>query len=989
MNQFAELLTKHYKENPNNVVLRSKNYREGISFKTLYELSGRVYAYLKEKNIGTEDFVLILLPRDINVQICMSGILRAGAAFTVVENSYPKERIDFIIKDVNPKLILNHEVFNEMMLYEPLDGFEDVSLHDACYAVYTSGSTGTPKGVLQEYGQIDKYLDSQYDLTKAAREPSKFCCGIICPLIFTAHYFIFFSAVYLGASIYIVDYDIVKNFKVFGDYLEKENINMVFMTPSLLKAFRTIPKSLKLVLIGGENPNSIYFRDLKVGNIYSSSEAGFDIACFDIDKKREKIPAGKNLSGETIYILDDDNKPTNVGEICFKNEYFRGYINDEDKTKSVFVNGLFHSGDVGYLNEEGYLYVCGRKDDMIKINGNRIEPTEIEQTLKEILGLNYVVVKGFDENDHSFIVAYFLEKELANLGLMKDGKLILNFDELQKKLLDKIPYYMVPTYFVTLNEFPMNTSGKIDKKSLKSPVFLHSFNNVQEATNDTEKYLCELFKKVLKIDKVGVDDDFYFIGGDSLKSMELMSECELKFLTINDLFEYRTPRKISEYYLKHFNSVDDIEKRNQEALSKPQKVMIEVIDFLDINFRAPKSTMMNLPLLLKIDNRVDINKLKKAVDKVFKHHPVFSSVFFFDEDTEIKQKYMPSLFQETKIVEVNENEFNEIKNNLVKCFKHVCNSLLYRKTIYKVNDDLYLFLDIHHLIADGLSINLVISQINKCYFDSNYVLPTDYYYLTLSNYKIEQDEFNKPNNEVRRYYSDLSKDFIGNKKFFPVYYPDKRKLDFTRKDLIQNLKLDKKLIYKYAKENNISENIFFICVALICNAIRNKSPKVMINFIHNGRSNNLLASSCGLLFHTHPVFADFTKYETIKDFYLDISNQVDFGIRSGDFNCSNYINNDISLGIYFLYQKDIYNFKKFDIVENLIQLPNKDAAIDSLLEISLVDNSSDEDLILKLGYANGFYKSKTIKNLFDKYEKVIKSLLELDTNAKIKEVLKK
>lgn len=988
MNKIAELLTEHYRNEPNNLILRSKNCKEGINFATLYELSGKVYAYLKEHNIGKEDFVLILLPRDIGVHICMIGVIRAGAAFTVVEDSYPKERIDFIIKDVKPKLILNDEIFNEMMSCKALDGYEDVDLHDACYAVYTSGSTGTPKGVLQEYGQIEHYLHSQYDFSEITNDYASFCCGIICPLNFAAHYLLFFSAVYLGVSIYIISYDVVKNFSSFGEFLGKENINMVFMTPSLLRAFKNIPECLKVVLIGGENPGSLYVDGLLVGNIYSSSEAGIDIACFNIDKKRDKVPAGKNVGGMPIYILDDDNKPTDVGEICFENEYFRGYINDPEKTKSVLTNKIYHTGDIGYFDEEGNLYVSGRKDDMIKINGNRIEPMEIEKSLKEILGVSFVIAKGFNEDNRAFIAAYFLKDELIKLGLFKDEKLSIDFDDLQKQLLNKIPYYMVPTYYIPLNEIPMNANGKIDKKALKSPVISEFHSDFEEASNDTEKYLCDLFKKVLKIDKVGVDDDFYFIGGDSLTSMEFMANCKLKFLTVNDLFEYRTPRKISEYYLSHFNVDDDVDKRNQEALSKPQSALVEMIDFLDVNFYAPTSTMMNLPLLLKIKKDVEINKFREVVDKVLKHHPTFSTVFFFDEDTEIKQKYAPELFKTTEIIELNIDDFNALKNNLVTKYKSLFNSLLYKKAIYLVNDEVYLFLDIHHLITDGTSINLIISQIDKCYYNPDYVLPTDYYYLTLLDNKAEQDKFKNPNNEIRKFYDELAKDFIYDKKFLSVYYPDSQKVDLTKKDVIQDLNVDKNAIYKYAKENGISENIFFICVCLICNAIRNKYPKVMINFIHNGRSNNLLASSCGLLFHTHAVFADFTKYKTIKDFYNDISNQVEFGIRSGDFNCSSYINADLSLGIYFLYQKDIYSLDRFDIVDSVVNLPNEMAAIDSLLEVGLVDSITNDKFTLKLAYAKGFYKEKTIKELFERYEKVINLLVKSNSFTNIREILK-
>lgn len=580
MNIIAQALRTHAAEHPDRIALRSKNMRRGISYRELEVLSGRVYAYLKKRRIGREDFVMILLPRDICVPVCMAGVLRAGAAFTVAEDSYPNERIDFIRRDVEPKLVITSEVYDEILREEPLSGYEDTEAHDACYAVYTSGSTGTPKGILQEYGQIENYLSSCYDVSRLTRDFDSLSCGIICPLNFLAAYLLTFQCFAKGTCSYIISYDVVKNFSAFGKYLTEENINIVFMTPSMLRVFRPVPKHLLAVLIGGENPGDVYSEEVRVVNCYSSSEAGVDIANFEIDRKLERVPAGKNRGNTKLVLLDDEGHPAETGEVCFENPYFRGYIHDAEKTEKVFAGGLYHTGDIGCFDGDGNLIICGRKDDMIKINGNRIEPMEIERSLAELLGVTRVIAKGFNEKGRSFITAYFLRQELAGLGLCSGEKVTFDQDALRARLLERIPYYMIPTYYAVLDSFPLNANGKLDKKALRAPELPAAPASASGAANETEAYLCGLFKKVLNAEQVGPEDDFYQIGGDSLASMAFMSECRLRFLTVNDLFTFRTPRKLAEYYERNFAPPWTRRKETGAPLKSPSQCCREYSTFL-------------------------------------------------------------------------------------------------------------------------------------------------------------------------------------------------------------------------------------------------------------------------------------------------------------------------------------------------------------------------------------------------------------------------
>ena len=987
-NILGDALERHYSQNKDRVALKSKNCSAGITYENLYILSGKIYAYLKDHNIGKEDFVVILLPRDVGAYICMAGVVKAGAAFTIIEDTYPKQRIDYIINDVKPKIVIDSKLYEEMMQYSFIKGYEEVNLHDAAFAVYTSGSTGTPKGVLHEYGQLIRLIESVYDFRRFKSINNELCCGINSPLGFWASYGLFFYLFYLGECGYIVDYDTVKNFKSYGELIEKEDINILFFTPSLLRAFGNIPANVLSIIIGGEKADSVYIEEGPViFNIYASSEAGQHITCFEIDKQYDNVPAGKSISGMKIDIMDEDNKPTDVGEICFENPYFRGYINLPEQTRQVMIDGVYHTGDIGYFDENENLVVCGRKDDMIKVNGNRIEPMEIENALKNILNVKNVVAKGFNEADRSFIAAYFIKEELGAKGLYCDEKLEIDYDDLQQKLLDILPYYMIPTYYIALDEYPVNANGKVIRRLLEIPKANEYHNEEAKYNNEIEAYLCELFKEVLQLDYVGINDDFYHMGGDSVTSMKLMSECKLKFLTVNDLFTYRTPYKIAKYYIEKYDLNVDFEQKNKLALTKPQPILAEMVSFLDLQFGVPGSTIWNLPVLLKLKKDIDANRFKNAVDKVLQHHPVYSTVIFFDEDNEIRQKYCPDLYEETRITKLSKEEFKKTKKQLVKPFNNLMNSLLYRKEIYVVEDEVYFFVDTYHLITDGTSINLVMQQINDYYYDDTITLPTDYYYLVTNEIYTSQKMYKDASNEVNIYYKNLSDKFLSDEKFVSAYYPDSVIEDFTKKTIVEAFSIKKADVCAYVKNNSLTENEFFVACCLLAVAKRNRHSKVMLQFIQNGRNNNLVMSSCGLFFNILAVFADFSQYKTLGDYLKDVARQVKFGIANNNYNTDTMLDEVFAYSVYFLYQKDIFSIDRFEFVDELIHLKNDLAAADSLIEFDVIDSSNVKDYMVEVSYAFGYYKEKTIKRFIDDFIMIAKSIINADTDISINEII--
>ena len=279
---FMEQLEKNAAEISSRPALRL-DAGEPVSYGALWELSGKVYAWLKSHGIGKEDFVLINLPRGPEIVIANIGVFRAGAACTITEQGYPAERVAYIRQDCGAKIFLDEAVYREMMAWEPKEGYEATGPHDACFAIYTSGTTGKPKGVLHEYGKLEASVCCNRAFNPKARDICRFAA--IFPLNFAAYCIKVFCRLYSGNSIYILSYDVVKNISAMTRLLAEEKIDEMFMTPYMLKLCQKyLPPSLKSIVVGGEALAGIYVRRPQIINLYGTSESGFAIAYYCVDK---------------------------------------------------------------------------------------------------------------------------------------------------------------------------------------------------------------------------------------------------------------------------------------------------------------------------------------------------------------------------------------------------------------------------------------------------------------------------------------------------------------------------------------------------------------------------------------------------------------------------------------------------------------------------------------------------------------------------------
>lgn len=962
MIDIIELLEQYTKEKPSAAILYDDAHTKGVTYDQFDDMSGRVYAYLKANGIGKEDFVLINLPRGVMPIIAMIGIWKAGAAWALVEDTYAPDRIAYIRKDCGCKFELNADNWDEVMHTDTLRGHEKTDLHDAAYAIYTSGTTGNPKGVLHEYGNLGRAIES---IRLNGENPFKSSdrLALLAPMNFVASVIVILEVLSIFcAKMFVVSYATIKNPMALKKFFLEKRITITFLTPSYVRMLgNTTGPFLRMLFVGSEPANNLYNKNLDLINIYAASESGFAVGVFKIDKAYETCPIGKPEIDIDIILKGEDGGEEvadgEMGELCFENEFVRGYINLPEETEKAFVNGIYHTGDLARKEASGDYVLLGRSGDMIKINGNRIEPAEIEAAVKQVLGIDWAAARGFEDGNKSFLCAYYT------------ADVEVDSEKMRAELAKRLPYYMIPSYYLKIDSVPLKPNGKMDRKALPKPDTKDFQGEYVAPTNETEEQLCLAMAKVLKLNQVGIHDDFYELGGDSLASIQLVTESGLPGLSASEIFRGRTPEKIAQLYIeKHMNDDgESAESKNARSMKEDHPLTAEQLYMVDYQLYTPKSTMYNLFTMMKLDkNLFDMDQFIAAMHAVIKNHPALLTTFHFNDDGEIVQRYTPEVFSEIQVEKLSEFEFDSLKDTLVQPFK-IIGGKLYRCRVFETEKNGYLFFDVHHTLFDGSSLKVFMENIGKAYMGMQ--PEPDYYYLMLANREnLVKDDFY----EVSKRYFEERYDNI---EWSGYPDTDHESRENEMGELFAPLGIEQAQMNAVERRYKISRNEFFITVAVLAIAYYNKKYDVKISWNYNGREDMEMMSTVGLLFRELPVGLRLKDDMTIRDVFADVHDQVQKGIEHC---CYPYVdvNNQVYTleTAYLLYQQDIRDMGGMDGLDiETIDIRQNQAASQTILDMEILDGA--DGLVLMIDYAASRYEDESMEEFKDLFVRVAQSIV--------------
>ena len=961
MSDILERLQQYTAEDPNAAILFDEAHSKGITYAQLDDMSGRIYAYLKANNIGREDFVLINLPRGVLPVIAMIGVWKAGAAWALVEDTYAPDRIAFIRQDCGCRLELSADNWDEVMHTEPLPGCEPFDDHDAAYAIYTSGTTGNPKGVLHERGNLERAIRS---IRLNGENPfnEKDRLATLAPMNFVATVIVVLAAlnVYRGKN-YIVSYATIKNPGALAKFFLAKRITITFLTPSYVRMLggKTGP-FLRMLFVGSEPANNLYNKNVELINIYAASESGFAVGVFPIDKAYDVCPIGRPAVETNITLLGEDGKEVSdgeTGELCFENPFVRGYINLPEESAKAFVNSIYHTGDLAMRDANRNYVLLGRSGDMIKINGNRIEPAEIEAAVKQVLGIDWAAARGFEEGNKSYLCAYYTA----------DVK--VDTDHMRQELMKRLPYYMIPAFYIRIDEIPMKTNGKLDRKALPAPKTEDFRSDYAAPTNDVEEKLCHAMEKVLKLSQVGIHDDFYEMGGDSLGSIELITECDLPGLNASEIFRGRTPEKIAQLYEQLHANDDGVspDEKNDAALTQEHPLTAEQLYILDYQLYTPNSTMYNLFSVMKVDKEIfELERLADAMGAAIKNHPALLTTFAYNDDGELVQRYTPEIFQDIHVEKLSEFEFKFVKDTLVFPFK-IIGGRLYRCRVFETEKAGYVFFDVHHSLFDGTSLKVFMGDVGKAFMAMD--MDKDYYYLMLQ--RREEEARSDFYEESKRYFEE---------RYDGVEWSGYPKIDHESRqnemgELFAPIGIEQPQMNAMEKAYKISRNEFFITVAALAISIYNNESDIKLSWIYNGREDVQMMSSVGLLFRDLPVGIRFRDDMTLRDVFADVHEQVQKGIEHS---CYPYVDtrNQVANGesAYLLYQQDIRDMGGMDGFDfEMVDVRQNQAASQTILDMEILDGS--DGLQLMIDFAASRYEEGSIERFKEIYVKLAQAMV--------------
>ena len=453
-----EMLERHVKQRPDKTALITDPEKR-ISFSELWELSGRIYAWLKDRGIGAEDVVLYCLPRSAELCACLIGTMRAGAAFVLAETDNSPKRTEFIRRDCHCRIFVDERRMEEIRKTIPMEGYEPVHLHRLCYIAYTSGTTGDPKGVLHEYGTMENaWKSARIHGIPLVKEEDTFL--LMSPMSFVFLPIVCAFSFCCGNTVAIMPYKYAKDPLSFERYQREAGITCGYLTPSFLRAHPSWRCTWRMCILSSEPADGLCLPGVTCFNCYASAEAGCLLAVYEIKEPLSPCPCGTSQSDLELFLLREDGSDAEndePGEICFRNPYMRGYLNLPENTRNLLRGRIIHTKDEGLIDSAGRLFVRGRLDPVFKINGYRIEPEEIAVAIRQVSDLQNFAVRAFVFRDLSSIIVFYTDPCKVDSS------------EMRTKLRELLPEYMIPTAYVSLPDFPLLETGKLDRMRLIPP----------------------------------------------------------------------------------------------------------------------------------------------------------------------------------------------------------------------------------------------------------------------------------------------------------------------------------------------------------------------------------------------------------------------------------------------------------------------------------------------------------------------------------------
>lgn len=955
-NEYLQPLWDAFEKFADKTAVVAEGGKRQTTYRELGQLSRRIAGGLLDKKFPANSFIPVILADPIEYLAAEMGVWMAGHSIVPMGINYPPERIEHITRHTEAPLVIDQAVFDELAKSEPLaDVTAELPMESNALLIYTSGSTGEPKGILHGFDSLNfgvKYTDNS-----GFTPDSKW--GSAAPFYFIAAAAINFRVLSNGGELHLYNDEVKFNIRKMEDYIEDFGITHTFISPAVLPNFHNRSKTLKSVSTGSEKLSGQASRDGYVlTNTYGMSEMIGGIEGFVVDRPYDSTPVGRIMPGAPVEwkLVDADGKEVakgEEGELLMKGVFTKGYYKDPERTAKLYQDGWLHTGDIFRELPDGNLVYINRKDWMMKINGQRVEPGEVENAMKRIPGVRQAVVKGFEGKDGS---AYLCGYYVAAQGSETDP------DEIRKTLAEKLPPYMVPRYIKQVENFSLLPNGKVNRKALLPPDASDLQTNYVAPSNDKERMVCEAFEKVFKLDRAGIDDDFFMLGGDSIKVMALQHQCEGLNLTSKIIYKGRTPRGIAAIA----ETAD--ENKYEPIPSVPVPLSQTQLGIYAESMARKGEASYNNPMLLRLDASIDAEKLAKALEKAVEAHPFIKTTIREDEEGNPVMVAVQEPYTQ-KVEDLTEKDIENLKDKLIQPFD-LHKDRLFRIRVMRTPENLYLFTDFHHIIYDGTSMSIFSADVDRAYHGEEVEAET------WTGYNVAQEEKELRQTDV---YKDAKEWYINNFGAIdldsrPV--PDRQEEDvrFGAQDASLGVTLQE--AENFCRRLGITPNILTLAAfGRLLGAFTNMQ-EALFSTIYNGRSSLKTARTMDMMVKTLPVYCRWDSDTLVSDYLLGMKKQI-MGAMNNDIYsfaelaAATGINSDVL----FAYQGDNFRVDSFcSKPSQYIELERNATGSPMDLQVFVRDGM----LTLHTEYMLNMYSDEFIRNFNASYATVLQSFLRAE-----------
>ena len=784
-----------------------KDTEKAISYHELDVLSDQIACRLEEQGIGAGDFVGVLAERKVETIVNIVGVVKSGAAYIPLDPNHPEERRQFILKQSKSRLCLTSEDVTWQGAEHNIPcGNRLAKPEDPAYVIYTSGSTGTPKGVLITNDAVCNTIQDINERFGITQEDNIIGISSYC---FDLSVYDIFGGLSAGAEHVIVPD--ARDIPYIVDTVKKERITVWNTVPAIMELYmdelerrkertsavpnrrrkevRTLSlddTGLRVVMLSGDwiplgLPERIQkaYDGVDVYSLGGATEASIWSIYYPVgkvEKEWRSIPYGYPLANQKFYVMNYKGEPCPpgvIGELYIGGRgVAAGYQNDREKTEQTFITHekygyLYRTGDYGVLKEEGYIEFKGRRDAQVKIRGHRIELGEIESVLMQEPHVEKAVVVTQEKpNRARYLCAYVVSNE------MPDEEVLIRFAE------KYLPEYMIPQKIMEVKEIPLTANGKVDKKCLPKPEEVEV--EYVAPRNEEEKKLQEIWEQIIGRTEIGVTDNFFEVGGDSISMVKIATEIEEKFsqkISLSVFLQKPTIAGMAEILKTEGKEEKAVKQKNTERLHLEnndihiEKMEVgEVFPLSDVQMAYLFGGEEGFELggisahaFYELETELDIDRFEIALNKVVRHQPMLRAVMTEDSGQKILSE---NLSYKIKRVDLSEKTVGDKKEELLKLRNKMATQKKnpYRWPLFEfcyvdLGEKKRLLIDFNLLISDGTSMRILVEELMEVYHQPEKdIIPMEY---TFQNYMYDKRRSQKSQRwiEAERYWKGKMIDF--------------------------------------------------------------------------------------------------------------------------------------------------------------------------------------------------------------------------------------